>query len=65
MCVSRHALIRCRSSKKPSHGSHFKKSSGGWARSYSIIDAKLGALRRCEHHNPVPVCTILWCRPGF
>jgi hypothetical protein len=39
--------------------------SGGWARSYSIIDAKLMALRRCEHHSPVPVCTILWCRPGF
>ena len=39
--------------------------SGGWARSYSIIDAKLIALRRCEHHSPVPVCTILWCRPGY
>jgi len=39
--------------------------SGGWARSYSIIDAKLGALRRCEHHSPVPICTIVWCRPGY
>ena len=39
--------------------------SGGWARSYSIIDAKLIALRRCEHHSPVPVCTILWCRSGY
>jgi hypothetical protein len=39
--------------------------SEGWARSYSIIDAKLIALRRCEHHSPVPICTILWCRPGF
>jgi hypothetical protein len=39
--------------------------SGGWARSYSIIDAKLIALRRCEHHSPVPICTILWCRPGY
>ena len=38
--------------------------SGGWARSSSIVDAKLWALRRCEHHSPVPVCTILWCRPG-
>ena len=38
--------------------------SGGSARSYSIVDAKLLALRRCEHHSPVPVCTILWCRPG-
>src|SRR5262249_6712415 len=39
--------------------------SGGWARSYSIIDAKLIALRRCEHHSPVPICTILWCRPSY
>ena len=38
--------------------------SAGWARSYSVVDAKLWALRRCEHHSPVPVCTILWCRPG-
>jgi hypothetical protein len=38
--------------------------SGGWAHSYSIIDAKLWALRRCERHSPVPVCTLLWCRPG-
>jgi hypothetical protein len=37
--------------------------SGGFARSYSIIDAKLLALRRCERHSPVPVCTLLWCRP--
>ena len=39
--------------------------SAGWARNYSIIDAKLMALRRCEHHSPVPVCTILWSRPGY
>jgi len=39
--------------------------SGGWARSYSIIDAKFHALRRCEHHSPVPVCTLLYCRPGW
>ena len=38
--------------------------SAGWGRSYSIIDAKLWALRRCEHRSPLPVCTILWCRPG-
>jgi hypothetical protein len=38
--------------------------SGGFARSASIIDAKLFALRRCERHSPVPVCTLLWCRPG-
>jgi hypothetical protein len=37
--------------------------SGGSARSYSIIDAKLFALRRCERNSPLPVCTILWCRP--
>jgi hypothetical protein len=36
--------------------------SGGFARSYSIIDAKLWALRRCERHSLVPVCTLLWCR---
>jgi hypothetical protein len=39
--------------------------SGGWARSASIIDAKLFALRRCERRSPVPVCTLLYCRPGY
>jgi hypothetical protein len=39
-------------------------SSGGWGRSASIVDAKLWALRSCERRSPVPVCTILWCRPG-
>ena len=29
-----------------------------------VIDAKLIALRRCENYSPIPVCTILWCRPG-
>ena len=38
--------------------------SGGWGRSYSVIDAKLIALRRCENYSPLQVCTILWCRPG-
>ena len=38
--------------------------SGGYARAYDIIDAKLFALRRCERNSPVPVCTLLWCRPG-
>ena len=38
--------------------------SSGRARSYDIIDAKLFALRRCERNSPVPVCTLLWCRPG-
>jgi hypothetical protein len=38
--------------------------SAGMGRSYDVIDAKLFALRRCERHSPVPICTILWCRPG-
>jgi hypothetical protein len=37
---------------------------GGWGRSASIVDAKLWALRSCERRSAVPVCTILWCRPG-
>jgi len=37
--------------------------SGGWGRSVSIIDAKLWALRSCERRSPVPVCTLLYCRP--
>jgi hypothetical protein len=32
-------------------------------RHWNIVDAKLIALRRCEHRSPVPVCTILYCRP--
>jgi hypothetical protein len=32
-------------------------------RSASVADAKFQALRRCERHSPVPVCTILWCHP--
>ena len=38
--------------------------SGGWGRGISVANAKFQALRRCEHRGPVPVCTILWCRPG-
>lgn len=38
--------------------------SGGFGRSYSIIDAKLIALRKCERRSPVPVCTLVGCRPG-
>lgn len=38
--------------------------SGAYGRSYSVIDAKLWALRRCERNSPLPICTILWCRPG-
>ena len=37
--------------------------SGGWGRSYSIIDAKLIALRKCERRSPVPICTLVGCRP--
>ncbi len=37
----------------------------GWGRSYNVIDAKLWALRSCERRSPVPVCTILWCRPSY
>jgi hypothetical protein len=38
--------------------------SSGYARAYDIIDAKLFALRRCERRSPLPVCTLVWCRPG-
>jgi hypothetical protein len=31
-------------------------------RSWNIVDAKLIALRKCEHRSPVPVCTIVYCR---
>jgi len=31
---------------------------------YDIIDAKLFALRQCERRSPLPVCTLVWCRPG-
>jgi len=37
--------------------------SRGYGASYFIVDAKLIALRKCERRSPVPVCTILWCRP--
>jgi hypothetical protein len=38
--------------------------SGGWGHSYSIIDAKLIALRKCERRSPVPICTLIGCVPG-
>ena len=38
--------------------------SSGYAGAYDIVDAKLFALRQCERNSPVPICTILWCRPG-
>ena len=38
--------------------------SSGYARAYDIIDAKLFALRQCERRSPLPVCTLVWCRPG-
>jgi hypothetical protein len=37
--------------------------SSGSARAYSIIDAKLFALRRCERNSLLPVCTLTWCDP--
>jgi len=38
--------------------------SSGYALAYDIIDAKLFALRQCERRSPLPVCTLVWCRPG-
>jgi hypothetical protein len=38
--------------------------SSGFASAYDIADAKLFALRQCERHSPLPVCTIVSCRPG-
>src|SRR5262249_17379050 len=38
--------------------------SRGSAGAYDIIDAKLFALRRCERRSPLPVCILVWCRPG-
>jgi hypothetical protein len=32
---------------------------------YNVIDAKIMALRGCERRSPIPVCTIVWCRPGW
>ena len=37
--------------------------SSGSARAYSIIGAKLFALRRCERNSLLPVCTLTWCDP--
>jgi len=38
--------------------------SSGFARAYDIAAAKLFALRQCARHSPLPVCTIVSCRPG-
>src|SRR5258705_12573753 len=38
--------------------------SSGYASAYDIVDAKLFALRQCERHSPLPVCTLVSCRPG-
>jgi len=38
--------------------------SGGFAQAYDIVDAKLFALRQCERHSPLPICTLVSCRPG-
>jgi hypothetical protein len=34
-------------------------------RDYSVVNAKLMALRGCERRGPIPICTIVWCRPGW
>ena len=31
-------------------------------RHWNLVDAKIIALRKCEHRSPVPVCTIVYCR---
>jgi hypothetical protein len=38
--------------------------SSGYAGAYDIVDAKLFALRQSERRSPLPVCTLVWCRPG-
>jgi len=38
--------------------------SSGYASAYDIVDAKLFALRQCERRSPLPVCTLVSCRPG-
>jgi hypothetical protein len=45
-------------------GGYAAHGAGIVGRSFSVIDAKLIALRRCENYSPILVCTILWCRPG-
>jgi len=42
----------------------FGLGSSGSACAYDIIDAKLFALRQCERLSSLPVCTLVWCRPG-
>jgi hypothetical protein len=32
---------------------------------YNVVDAKLIALRGCERRSLIPICTIVWCRPGW
>ena len=32
---------------------------------YNVVDAKLMALRGCERRSSIPICTIVWCRPGW
>jgi hypothetical protein len=39
--------------------------SSGYGRDpYYVQDAKIIALRTCERRSPIPICTIVWCRPG-
>jgi hypothetical protein len=40
--------------------------SSGYGRDpYYVQDAKIIALRTCERRSPIPICTIVWCRPGM
>jgi hypothetical protein len=38
---------------------------GAYGRDYNVVNAKLMALRGCERRGPIPICTIVWCRPGW
>jgi hypothetical protein len=37
--------------------------SRAWGRSYSVVEAKLTALNRCQRRSGI--CTIAYCRPGY
>jgi hypothetical protein len=61
------ALLAAASSKASAGGLP-----GGWrrlqwlrTRPYYVQDAKIIALRIGERGSPVPICTIVWCRPGM
>jgi hypothetical protein len=40
--------------------------SSGYGRApYYVQDAKIIALRTCDRGSPIPICTIVMCRPGM